>query len=103
MTSQEARAARCDVREVGDGDKISGAVPRDFLLTCLRHDALHDVVVERLDDLAKDGHLDISRVAKLLPRLHEELLAAVRTPDWIYVAGAMIDAYRDATEEGGPR
>jgi hypothetical protein len=103
MTSQEAHADRRAVREVGDGDKISEALLRDFLLTCLRHDALHDAVVEEIDALATKGRLDISRVAKLLPRLHEELLAAVRTPDWIYVTGATMDAYRDATEEGGPR
>lgn len=105
MTSRaaegEAPAAGRDVREVEDGDRISEAVLRDFLLACLRHDALHDVVIERIDELATDGDLDTSRVAALLPRLHGELLAVVRCPDWIYAAGALIDAYRDATEEGG--
>jgi hypothetical protein len=90
-----------DAREIGGGDRISEAVLRDFLLTCLRHDALHDVVIERIDEQATEGDLDISRVAALLPRLHGELLAVVRCPDWIYAAGALIDAYRDATEEEG--
>jgi hypothetical protein len=103
MASQEAPACGRDVREVGDGDRISEAVLRDFLLASLRHDALHDVVVERIDDLASERELDISRVAALLPRLHGELLAAVRVPDWTYAAGALIDAYRDATEEGVTR
>jgi hypothetical protein len=89
-----------DVREVGDGDTISAPVVRDFLLTCLRHDALHDVVMERLDILAREGGLDISRVAEVLPELHAELLRVVRSPDWIYAAGALMDAYSDAAGEG---
>lgn len=90
-----------DLREVGDGDTISAAVVREFLLTCLRHDAIQDVVMERLDGLAREDELDISRVAKMLPELHAELLGAVRCPDWIYVSGAVMDAYRDAA--GGPQ
>jgi hypothetical protein len=89
-----------DLREVADGDLISAAVLRDFLLTCLRHDALHDVVMERLDLLAREGALDISRVARMLAELHAELLGVVRHPDWIYAAGALMDAYRDAAGEG---
>jgi hypothetical protein len=92
-----------DLRQVGEGDLISAAVLRDFLLACLRHDALHDVVMERLDALAREGGLDISRVAKMLPELHAELLGVVRAPDWIYAAGALIDAYRDAAGEGEAR
>jgi hypothetical protein len=90
-----------DLREISDAESIPASVVRDFLLTCLRHDALHDVVIERIDELANERDLDIPSVAALLPRLHEELLAVVRCPDWIYAAGALIDAYRDATEEGG--
>lgn len=105
MTSQGAErgvaAGDLDAREIGGGDRISAAVLRDFLLTCFRHDALHDAVIERIDEQATEGDLDISRVAALLPRLHGELLAAVRHPDWLYAAGALIDAHRDATEEEG--
>ncbi len=101
MTPHGAPACGGEVREVEDGGRISEAVVRDFLLACLRHDALHDVVVERIDAMATEGQLEISRVAALLPRLHGELLAVVRCPDWIYAAGALIDAYRDATEEEG--
>lgn len=89
----------CDVRAVGDGDTISASVLRDFLLICLRHDALQDVVMERLDLLARQGELDIPRVAKMLPGLHAELLGAVRSPDWVHAAGALVDAYRDAAGE----
>jgi hypothetical protein len=85
---------------VGDGDLISAQVLRDFLLGCLRNDALHDVVMERLDILAREGELDVSRVAKMLPELHAELLRVVRAQDWIYAAGALMDAYRDAAGEG---
>lgn len=105
MTSQGAGsgvpAGALAAREIEGGDRISAAVLRDFLLTCLRHDALHDVVVEKIDEQATEGDLDISRVAALLRRLHGELLAVVSYPDWLYAAGALIDAYRDATEEGG--
>jgi hypothetical protein len=35
-----------------------------------------------------------------LPELHSELLGVVRAPDWIYVAGALMDAYRDRDAAG---
>jgi hypothetical protein len=45
-----------DLRQIADGDTIPAAVLRDFLLTCLRHDALGDMVLERLDRLAGGGN-----------------------------------------------
>jgi hypothetical protein len=53
MTSQGAErgvaAGDLDARGVGGGDRISAAVLRDFLLACLRHDALHDAVIEGIE------------------------------------------------------
>jgi hypothetical protein len=98
----EGRPPVDPLREIKGGDTIAASVLRDFLLTCLRHDALRDATTERLDALAREGRLDISLVAKML---HEEvgnLQAAVEYQDWLYVAGALMDAFRDAAgEEGG--
>ncbi len=100
MTGSKAGMPPVDIREIADGDTIPAPVLRNFLLACFRHDALGDAVMERLDGLAAADELDISRVAKLLPAMHAELLGVVRLPDWIYVAGALMDAYRDASGEG---
>lgn len=84
------------VREIDGGDTIAASVLRDFLLTCLRHDALRDATNERLDALEREGRLDISVVAKTLREMVGDLNAAVKFQDWLSVSGALMDAYRDA-------
>jgi hypothetical protein len=88
------------VREIAGGDTISASVLRDFLLTCLRHDALRDAATERLDALAGEDRLDITLVAKMLREEVANLQAAVRFQDWLRVAGVLMDAYRDTAGEG---
>ncbi len=87
------------LREIDGGDTIAASVLRDFLLTCLRHDALHDATTGRLDALARKGRLDISLVAEMIRDEVGNLQAAVEYQDWLYVAGALMDAYRDAAGE----
>jgi hypothetical protein len=96
----EGRPPVDPLREIAGGDTIAASVLQDFLLTCLRHDALRDAATERLDALASEGRLDISTVAKMLREEVGSLQAAVKYPDWLYVAGALMDAYRDAADEG---
>lgn len=90
--------AEMEVRNLGDGDAIPVSVLRDLLLTCLRHDALGDVTMERLDRLAKEGTLDVATVARMAPALIGEILGVVGHEDWLHVSGALIDAYRDAAD-----
>jgi hypothetical protein len=87
------------LREIDGGDTIAASVLRDFLLTCLRHDALHDATTERLDALEREGRSDISVVAKMLREMVGGLNAAVKFQDWLYVSGAVMGAYDDASGE----
>ena len=95
----EARPPSDPLREIAGGDTIAASVLRDFLLTCLRHDALHDATTERLDALAREGRLDVSLLAEMLREEVGRLQAAVEYQDWLYVAGAVKYAYRDAAGE----
>lgn len=89
-----------DLRRVGPEERITGALLHDFLLSALRHDAIHDAVIERMAFFADCGQLDAEGLAYVLPELVGELLAVVDKADWIILAEVLIDAYRDA-ESGG--
>jgi hypothetical protein len=90
--------AETEVRSIGDGDAIPVSVLRDLVQICLRHDALGDVTMERLDRLAKEGALDVATVTRMAPALMGEILGVVGHEDWLHVSGALIDAYRDAAD-----
>jgi hypothetical protein len=94
---------RTEVRGIADGDAIPVDVLRDLLLTCLRHDALRDVVTERLDLLAKEGRLDVSIAAEALPEMIGDVFGVIDREDWRHVSGALTDAYLDASREEVPR
>lgn len=106
-------AAGTEVRRIAGGDATPVPVLRDLIFTCLRHDALHDLIVERLDLLARMERLDLlpdeeepdlpRRLAGALPDLIDELLRSARYEDWVHVAAALTDAYHDAAGAGEVR
>ncbi|MBS1885635.1 MAG: hypothetical protein JSU06_00435 [Actinobacteria bacterium] len=92
---------RRGARSIAPGDSIAVPLLRDFLLACLRHDALSDVTMERLDLMARNARLDLVWLAEALPVLVGDLLAVAEAEDWEYVADALSRAYLDAAREDG--
>jgi hypothetical protein len=89
-----------EIRRIGGtGDAIPVDVLRDFLLVCLRHDALRDAVMERMAIQAGRDRLDPTGVALVLPTMMGELVATALPEDWHSIAVALIEAYRDARGE----
>jgi hypothetical protein len=92
---------RTQVRELTPGDAITVEVLRDFLMTALRHDAIADVLVERMAFHARRGQLDAVGLAAVLPELVGDVLHVARKEDWLALAEALIDAARDDLPGGG--
>jgi hypothetical protein len=86
---------RTQVREFMPGDTITVEVLRDFLMTALRHDAIADVLIERMAFHARRGRLDAVGLAAVLPELIGDVLHVARKEDWLAIAEALIDAARD--------
>lgn len=92
---------RTQVREFTPGDTITVEVLRDFLMTALRHDAIADVLVERMAFHARRGQLDAVGLAAVLPELIGDVLHVARKEDWVALAEALIDAAGDDLSGGG--
>jgi hypothetical protein len=88
-----------EVRRIGADDAIPVTVLRDFLLGALRHDAIHDVLFERMDFHAARRQLDADGLAAVLPELIGDVLAVASKEDWIALAEILIDSYDDAAGE----
>ena len=88
-----------EVRRIGAGDTIPVTVLRDFLLSALRHDAIHDELFERMHFHAARRQLDAEGLAVVLPELIGDVIAVASKEDWIALAGVLIDAYDDAAGE----
>jgi hypothetical protein len=69
----------------------------------LRHEALYDVVLERMAFHAERNQLDAVGLAAVLPELIGDVLEVGTKEDWIAVAGVLIEDYRDARGEGAAR
>ncbi len=86
-------------RTINPGDTISAGVLRDFLLRALRHDAISDILIERMVFRAERGRLDAQGLSALLPELIVEVLDAAANEDWMAVADALIEDTREALLE----
>jgi len=92
-----------ETRRITEGDEIPVAVLRDLLFGVLRHDALHDALIERMDFHARREQLDPEGLSAALPEMVGDVLAVATRDDWLAVAEAFVEGFRDATgEEAGP-
>lgn len=92
-----------EIRRITEGDTIAVTTLRDFVLRMLRHDALYDVVLERMAFHAERDQLDAVGLAAVLPELIGDVLEVGTKEDWIAVAGILIEDFRDARGEGAAR
>lgn len=89
-----------DLRWIGRDDAIPAGILRDFLLQALRHDAIADVLIERMVSRAEAGRLDANGLSALLPELIDNVLGVSTSEDWLAIADALIeDAREDLLEE----
>lgn len=91
----------CDqhIRRISREDTIPISVLRDFLLQALRHDAIGDVLIERMASRAERGSLDVHGLSALLPELIDHVLDAASNEDWMAIADLLIDDMRDVLLE----
>jgi hypothetical protein len=92
---------RTQVRQITAGDTITVDVLHDFIMAALRHDAIADVLVERMAFHARRGQLDAVGIAAVLPELIGDVLDVATNEDWVALAEALIDAARDDLPGGG--
>ena len=88
-----------DLRWIARDDAIPIRTLRDFLLQALRHDAIADVLIERMVARAEAGRLDAHSLSVLLPELIGDLLDATANEDWLAIADALIEDTREALLE----
>ncbi|MGH2973580.1 MAG: hypothetical protein ACRDLL_01745 [Solirubrobacterales bacterium] len=88
-----------DLRWIGRDDAIPVGVLRDFLLQALRHDAIADVLIERMVSRAEAGQLNAKGLSALLPELIDDVLGVSSNEDWLAIADALIDDAREALLE----
>ena len=88
-----------DIRRIAAGDTIPVAVLRDFVLATLRHDAISDVLIERMVSRAERGRLDARGLSPLLPELIDDVLGAAAEEDWLAIADTLIEDTREALLE----
>jgi hypothetical protein len=88
-----------DLRRIACDDAIPASILRDFLLRALRHDAIADVLIERMVSRAERGRLDAHSLSALLPELIGNVLDAAANEDWLAIADALIEDTREALLE----
>lgn len=88
-----------DIRRIATEDTIPVAVLRDFVLAALRHDAISDVLIERMVSRAERGRLDAHSLSALLPELIDDVLGAAAEEDWLAIADVLIEDTREALLE----
>lgn len=88
-----------DIRWIACGDTIPTALLRDFLVRALRHDAIRDVLIERMALRAERGRLDPGSLAVLLPQLIADVLDVATNDDWTAIADGLIEEMRESLLE----
>ena len=88
-----------DIRRIGSDDTIAVDVLRDFLMQALRHDAIRDVLIERMTSRAERGNLDAFSLSAILPDLIAEVLVVTTNEDWMAIADVLIEDMREALLE----
>ena len=88
------------IRQIAGDDVIDVGVLRDFILQALRHEAVADALIERMDFHAQRHQLDAVGLAAVLPELIGDVLAVATKEDWTTIAEALIGAARDDLPEG---
>ena len=88
-----------DIRQIGSDDTIAVGVLRDFLMQALRHDAIRDVLIERMASRAERGNLDAFNLSAILPDLIAEVLVVTTNEDWMAIADVLIEDMREALLE----
>jgi hypothetical protein len=88
-----------DLRRIAHEDAIPVGTLRDFLLRALRHDAINDVLIERLVSRAERGRLDAHGLSASLPELIGEVLDAATDEDWMAIADSLVEDMREALAE----
>jgi hypothetical protein len=83
------------IRQIAGDDVIEIGVLRDFILQALRHEAIADVLIERMVFHARRHQLDAVGLAAVLPELIGDVLAVATKEDWTTIAEALITAARD--------
>jgi hypothetical protein len=92
-----------DIRRIGSEDSIPVDILRDFLLRALRHEAIADVLIERMASRAERGNLDAFSLSAILPDLIAEVLVVATNEDWLAIADALIEDMREALLEEAER
>lgn len=90
-----------EIRRIAEGETIPVTTLRDFILWALRHEALYDVVLERMAFHADRNQLDAIGLAAALPELIGDVLEVGTKEDWTVVAEVLIEEFRDARGGGG--
>lgn len=88
-----------DTRRISSDDTIPVGVLRDFLLRALRHEAIGDVLIERMAARAERGHLDAFTLSAILPDLIAEVVVVATNEDWMAIADTLIEDMREALLE----
>jgi hypothetical protein len=89
------------IRRLSGGESVSTEVLRDFLIRALRHDAIADVLLERMVFFWDCRQLDPEGLAIALPDLVNDLLEVVGKEDWIAIAGLLIEDFHLEVERPG--
>lgn len=87
------------IRHISTDDTVPVNVLRDLLMRALRHQAISDVVNERMASRAEQGSLDAHSLSAVLPELIGEVLDAATSEDWIATAEVLIEDMDDAFME----
>ncbi len=92
-------------RQLASGDTVSADLLRDFLATALRHDAIRDVLIDRvvaaIEGLHSIDRLRFRRLGSELPGLIADVIDAADPADWQAVAERLIEESRETMDEGG--
>jgi len=68
-------------------------------MQALRHDAIRDVLIERMASRAERGNLDAFSLSAILPDLIAEVLVVTTSEDWTAIADVLIEDMREALLE----
>ena len=86
-------------RRIASDDTIPVGILRDFLLRALRHEAIADVLIERMASRAERGNLDPFTLSAILPDLIAEIVVVATNEDWTAIADVLIEDMREALLE----
>lgn len=88
-----------DLRWIARGDAIPADVLRDCLLRAMRHEAIADVLIERMVSRAERGNLDAHNLSGVLPELIGDVLDGATNGDWMAIADVLIEDMRESLLE----